>query len=509
VNVTVTDGNGGSDFRNYTLDVINSPPTIVTPPDLEAFEDTPFVQDFNSADDGQGNITFSLLTNAGWLMIDSATGIIYGTPGNLDLGGFWVNVTAYDGNGGVASLNYTLTVLNTNDPPMIQTVNVLFAQEDVQYAVDYSYFDLDDDSATWGISGNASAWLDIDPSTGLLSGRPRNDDVGWYVVNISCDDGNGGVAYTEFILNVDNTNDAPSVPILIFPSDDSTIDTVTPTFTWEVSLDVDQGDSIRDYKLEYSSSSDFSVNVTTVSGIAGTSHQVIADLMDESKYYWRVEAYDSSGTPSGFQSPVFAFDVDIGYEPPRYRENLKSRAIKWGDTWEVSLENVFASGSVTENLVYMVNYGEITIDPDTHIATWKPESKNDVLTNVTFTVFDGVTNITSHPIDLSVEKEVAPMTLWERILWPYPLLSLIVVFIIGGVLLYRRIIYAPQVERVFLIHEHSILITHASVGKENDLDEDILSGMLAGVKNLISDAFGSQVDGGAQEDLHKLELHLT
>jgi predicted RNA-binding Zn-ribbon protein involved in translation (DUF1610 family) len=30
--------------------------------------------------------------------------------------------------------------------------------------------------------------------------------------------------------------------------------------------------------------------------------------------------------------------------------------------------------------------------------------------------------------------------------------------------------------------------------------------MLAGVKNLISDAFGSHVDGGAQEDLHKLEF---
>jgi hypothetical protein len=288
--------------------------------------------------------------------------------------------------------------------------------------------------------------------------------VGWFVINISCNDGNGGFDYTEFILTVSNTNDAPSVPELTFPSDDSTIDTTQPSFTWNPSIDPDYGDYIVTYTLEYSQISDFSQNVTTITDITDTFYTLSETLQDKSTYYWRVESFDSNGIGSGFQSPNFVFAIDTGYLAPSYTGNLKSASIKYGRTWTIDLDEIFTLGSIEDGLTFSSNHEDIEIDPETHIASWKPPNKNAQLTDVIFTISDGINNVTSHAIDLSVEKEVSPMSFWERILWPYPLLSLIVVFIIGAVVLYRRIIYAPQVERVFLIHEHSILITHASVG---------------------------------------------
>jgi hypothetical protein len=505
VNVTVLDGKGGLDFKNFSLEVINAEPTITTTPATNAFEDVYFEQDFDSIDDGQGAITYSLTTDALWLSMDPVNGTIWGTPLDSDIGSYWVNITVNDGVGGTHSLNYSLFVLNTNDPPVIVTSNVGAAIEDSLYSVDYDHTDLDSDSVTWSLTTDAG-WLDINPGTGVLSGTPGNSDVGSYFVNITASDGNGGFDYTEFSLVVSNTNDAPSIPSLLFPSDDSTINLTLFTFSWSVSVDPDVGDTISFYNLQYSSSSDFSQNVTNITGILGTSYQIAVELEDKSTYYWRVEAFDLALVGSGYQSPHFVFEIQTGYLPPTYNGRLKSDMVKNGKTWQVDLDEFFSPQTITDGLVFSSSHPEIEIDPVTHVASWKPRNKDSQLTDVTFTVSDGVTNITSQPIDLSVEKEVTPMTFWERILWPYPLLSLIVVFIIVGVLTYRKIIYAPKVERVFLIHEHSILITHQSVGKNHELDEDILSGMLAGVKNLISDAFGGGQEGEVQEDLRKLEF---
>jgi predicted RNA-binding Zn-ribbon protein involved in translation (DUF1610 family) len=506
VNVSVNDGNGGIDFRNFTLTVINTLPAINTTPSTNAFEDTPYSEDFNSSDDGQGNVVYSLLSDALWLSINATSGILSGTPLESDIDSYWVNVSVDDGMGGISSLNYSLTVFNTNDPPVILTGNVQDVEEDSPYYVDYEFEDIDLDSVTWSLISNASSWLSLDRNTGELSGIPDNDDVGWYVVNITVSDGNGGFDSTEFIVTVSNTNDAPSVPELIYPADDSTIDSTLPNFSWSPSLDPDYRDFVYVYTLQYSSSLDFSQNVTTITGIMGTFYQIAEPLMDKSTYYWRVEAFDSNIEGSGYQIPHFVFDIDTGYRPPSYQGGLKSAFVKLGNSWEVDLSSFFELGSVSEDLVFTSNSDEIVIDPETHIATWTPKDKDDELLDVVFTVSDGINNVSSFSIDLTVEKEVVPPTIWERIFWPYPLLSLIVVIVLIGVLTYRKIIYAPKVERVFLIHEHSILITHQSIGKEHELDEDILSGMLAGVKNLISDAFGREEGSDVQDHLRKLEF---
>jgi hypothetical protein len=344
VNVTVDDGNGGFDSINYTVTVNNSLPTITTSPATLAYEDSEYWQDFDCEDDGQGTITYSLESNASWLSIDPATGVVSGTPTNDEVGSYWVNVTVSDGNLGEYSLNYTLYAWNTNDPPQIIAGQPDYIDEDSSYYFDYEFTDIDFDSVSWSINTNAS-WLSIDPNTGELAGTPRNNHVGMFYVNVSADDGNGGYDYVYFTIIVYNTNDPPQIPQLLSPIDDSTVNTTFPIFTWSASQDPDIGDTVVYYILQYSTSSDFIENLTTVSNIINTSFTPNGSLSDKTVYYWRVQAIDTNDVASGYQLSHFVFTIDSGYFPPIYVGGLKSVAVDLREVWTIDLDDYFQPGS--------------------------------------------------------------------------------------------------------------------------------------------------------------------
>jgi hypothetical protein len=208
INVSMNDGNGGSNSTNYTITVFNIPPTITNIPIPVVTQDIPHYDDFNCDDDGQGNILYFLSTNATWVSFNSTSGELNGTADNTHIGWYWVNVSVTDGNGGLGFINYTLTVDDINDPPQIITSNVEFADEDALYSVDYEHNDIDDPIATWQLKSN-DTWLSIDPNTGVLSGTPQNDNVGSCWVNVTVVDGRGAIDYTNFTITV--SNNPPSI----------------------------------------------------------------------------------------------------------------------------------------------------------------------------------------------------------------------------------------------------------------------------------------------------------
>ncbi|MGA1821984.1 MAG: right-handed parallel beta-helix repeat-containing protein [Thermoplasmatota archaeon] len=222
VNVSVSDGNGGVDWSNFTLVVFssNTAPSIIESQTTTATEDMPYSVDFDVYDPDTGDVhRWALHTNASWLAISSSTGMVSGTPLNRDVGTFFVNVSVDDGNGGSDWLNYTLTVQNVNDEPVIITTDIISTLEDEYYYNHYLALDEDptDDTLTWYLSTNCN-FLSIDSGTGELSGTPDNSDVGIFWVEVSVDDGNGGNDFTNFTLTVDNVNDPPE--ILTIPTTD-------------------------------------------------------------------------------------------------------------------------------------------------------------------------------------------------------------------------------------------------------------------------------------------------
>ncbi len=196
--------------------VYNTVPKIITEDNLTAIEDTYYeviyeYEDMDVANVGQlCNWQFS--TNAEWLAFNTNTAVVYGTPTNDDVGKYWVNIEIND-TVDEDHTNFTLTVVNINDNPIIDTNNLEIAYEDELYEVDYYATDVDSliENQIWSLSTNASSWLNIDSDEGILSGTPTNDEVGFYWVNVSVDDSDGGLDFTNFTLTVHNVNDRPEI----------------------------------------------------------------------------------------------------------------------------------------------------------------------------------------------------------------------------------------------------------------------------------------------------------
>jgi len=173
VNVTADDGNSGTCTFNYTVEVfnVNDDPVIVTDPLLFAVEDQEYSQTFEWMDIDPTNdiLTLKVATNASFLEYEPGTHTIHGVPTDDDVGRYWINATIDDDKGGRGVLNYTLTVLGENDPPVITTIDLLIATEDEPYLRSYAYIDPDGDVHRWSLSTNAS-FLQMRSISGVLSG---------------------------------------------------------------------------------------------------------------------------------------------------------------------------------------------------------------------------------------------------------------------------------------------------------------------------------------------------
>ena len=217
VSIYVDDGNGGLDFRNFTIEVIDiiDIPIIITEELPDATEDYYYNFQLEVYDpDYMDYQTWSIGTNATWLEIEYTTGLLSGTPGNEDVGEWIVGVIVTDSYFLQSSVYLTLQVLNVNDLPTITTEDRSTILEDVEYLVDYEATDPDvGDVLTWSLE-TLARWLNLDQSTGVLSGTPTNDDVGIFYVNVTVSDGEGGTDSHDFTLDVLGVNDPPVVLVI-------------------------------------------------------------------------------------------------------------------------------------------------------------------------------------------------------------------------------------------------------------------------------------------------------
>ncbi|MCK5561036.1 MAG: putative Ig domain-containing protein, partial [Thermoplasmata archaeon] len=291
VNVIVDDGNGGFYSTNFTLTVfnVNDDPVITTTQISKAAnEDLLYTIDFDAEDiDPTGDsLTWLVVTNAGWLNIDSTTGVLSGTPSNDDIDLYDVNISVDDGNGGVDFVFYTLNVVNVNDPPSITTTDLKIATEDELYTVDYEGIDIDPtaDILTWTLTTNA-IWLEINSITGILMGTPLNDDVGEYWVNVSVNDGNGDNDWSNFSLTVNNVNDPPNISTV-----DVNVANVNELYSVDYNaIDIDPTNDILTWLLTTNASKWLTIN--PISGVlSGT-----PTPSDMGEYWVNVTVNDGNG----------------------------------------------------------------------------------------------------------------------------------------------------------------------------------------------------------------------
>ncbi|MGO2373739.1 MAG: tandem-95 repeat protein [Pseudoalteromonas prydzensis] len=105
----------------------------------------------------------------------------------------------------------SVTINIINDLPVISGVPSLAVNENDLYSFVPTATDNDGDNLSFSIE-NKPSWLNFDTTTGQLSGRPSNADVGRYTgITVSVTDGVASQSLTPFTLTVVNVNDAPTI----------------------------------------------------------------------------------------------------------------------------------------------------------------------------------------------------------------------------------------------------------------------------------------------------------
>jgi hypothetical protein len=184
------DGNGGKDTSQLSITVINLAP-LIDESDIRTSitEDTEYSMDFDCTDDGQGTITYFGINLPVWLTMNASTGVLNGTPTNEYNGTYTIEVYVSDGNvNGHDTVSYDLTV--NNRIPQLASTALTNVTEDNLYSYDINYDD-EGHGAAYSMAVNPG-WLNVDASSGWLTGTPTNSDVGSSAVSVKIDDGFGG-----------------------------------------------------------------------------------------------------------------------------------------------------------------------------------------------------------------------------------------------------------------------------------------------------------------------------
>jgi hypothetical protein len=257
VEINITDGSNNFETRSFSLTVENVDPVITTENVLEVFQDEEYNVEYDADDEGLGSTSWELVTDASWLTVDEANGLVQGTPSNDDVGIHDVEVIFHDGNGGSDSESFSLNVKDVNDGPTISTVSLPGATEDQFYEYQMEAVDIDGEDLTWDFESNAD-WLETD-SSGYISGTPENSDVGHVDITATVTDPRGLFTQRTFGFEVANVNDKP---VWIDVPENTTIDE-GDLFTYDYNAsDEDAGDLVT-YEINSFPETDITIDAST------------------------------------------------------------------------------------------------------------------------------------------------------------------------------------------------------------------------------------------------------
>ncbi|MCB0404279.1 MAG: tandem-95 repeat protein [Bdellovibrionales bacterium] len=194
---------------------VNDPPRwTIDPLTLkEALEDDSYSFDIKAfvVDEDGDPLTFAKISGPTWLQVPPS-GVLAGTPTQQDVGNYMARFSVTDGKSTPVEVNANGTVKNTNDAPTWSKdpITLSDATEDKAYEFDISSFavDVDGDELRFAkVSG--PAWIQVS-SDGVLSGVPKQADVGNFDLVVSVTDSLSNPVSVTAKGRVLNTNDAPT-----------------------------------------------------------------------------------------------------------------------------------------------------------------------------------------------------------------------------------------------------------------------------------------------------------
>lgn len=182
-----------SEIMKLTIEHENRPPVLDYIPDQQIYQNDLFIYDVNATDPDNDTLFFG--DNTTMFMIDSATGMIYFTPEQQDVGNqsvlIWV-MDMLDGRfrGGIDWQVVNFEIIDVNDPPVLQHIGSQTAIINETYSYDVNATDVDVRPEWNNLTFHDNAtFFDINSTTGLINFTATDSMNGTYWINISVTDG--------------------------------------------------------------------------------------------------------------------------------------------------------------------------------------------------------------------------------------------------------------------------------------------------------------------------------
>jgi choice-of-anchor C domain-containing protein len=225
VRVSVTDGkntkgNGTVGDNRSTMEftvvvstiAINTVPTIVSRARSNTPVGSPYAYLPTARDVDSDPLSWSLTTKPDGMSVDPVAGLITWSPTAQQLGNQRVVLTVSDGQGGIATQDFTITVSNvlSNSSPIITSNPRTVATEGNEYQYNVFAEDSDYDLIRYTLEF-APRGMSIDFLRGTIRWQPDEEQLGEHQVTVRAADPMGGSTTQQFSIDVRCGNLAPAI----------------------------------------------------------------------------------------------------------------------------------------------------------------------------------------------------------------------------------------------------------------------------------------------------------
>jgi hypothetical protein len=290
--ISVSDGTASATLPAFTVTVAaapNNPPTISGSPSTTATEGTAYAFQPSASDPDGDTLTFSASGLPSWLVVNTSTGRLSGTPPKGSAGTFsGIVVSVSDGKATASLSAFSITVSPApNNPPKISGTPATSVTVGQAYSFQPTASDPDGQTLAFGIA-NKPSWATFSTSTGRLSGTPAAANVGTYAnIVVSVSDGTASATLPAFSIAVNAAV------------------TGSADLTWTAPTKNEDGSALSNlagYKIRYGTSSGALSQLVDVASPAITSASIQG--LTAGTWYFTVTSYTNTGVESAPAGPV-------------------------------------------------------------------------------------------------------------------------------------------------------------------------------------------------------------